>query len=779
MSFTYEILLFLYKRTKLKSINQYLLFLGCCFIITMNHAQQRVGLVLSGGGATGLAHIGVLKALEEKGIPIDYITGTSAGALVGSLYSAGFSPQEIEKYVLSDEFQLMSKGKLKSTQHFLYKEDENDASLVNFSFSGDSILKKSLPTNFITSSFLDFEMMKILGTTSASNYNNFDSLFIPFRCVASDIRNKKSIVFSNGSLNQAVRASMTFPFYFNPIRVNGILLFDGGLYNNFPADIMYNDFNPDFIIGSNVSNNAPPPMEDDLISQFTNMLVSYSDFTLPCDAGIMILPNSDISTFEFDEVKNAIQIGYQTTMLLMDSIELHIEGRISLEELTEKRKIFRSKVVELNVSSITNNLNRKKDITYARKSMISIRKKELLSHDKLEKRYYRLYATPQIEFIYPILTLKEDSTYNLALEVRKSKDFKLDVGGHFSSRAVNTGFIGLTYRNIGKTASSLNLSSYFGKFYGSVKASYSLEIPSVFPISISSYFVMNRWDYFRSFATFFEDVQPSFLVQNEMYYGLKINHPIGNTTKSSIDFRLFNLEDDYYQTINFTNKDTTDITTFKGNSLSWEFVQNSLNRQQFSSSGHFFKFKLRYVSGNEKNIPGSTSSADTIKEKYHELINLNAEFQSYIVNHPNFHFGLHGKGVLNSQSLFSNYTSTLLTLTSFSLVPDAETYFLPEYRSPQYIGGGLNFVFSFNKNIDLRFDGYFYQPFVILQKNDDGTFGYSKPFKGETYMASASIIYHSFIGPIRATLNYFPKQFEPLAFQISYGYVLFNEKAVR
>lgn len=769
----------MYKRTKLKSIKRYLLFIICCLTFTNYFAQERVGLVLSGGGASGLAHIGVLKAMEEKGIPIDFITGTSAGALVGSLYAAGFSPEEIEAYFMSEDFQLMSKGKIKSTQRFLYKEEEINAGLIDLSFSRDSILKKSLPTNFIKSSFLDFEMMKSLGVIGASYGNDFDSLFVPFRCVASDIANKKSVVFSKGSLNQAVRASMTYPFYFNPIRIDDILYFDGGLYNNFPADIMYTEFDPDFIIGSNVSNNANPPMENDLISQITNMLVTYSDFSLPCDQGILIEPKTNISTFDFEYVGDAIKDGYDAAVLYIDSLQCHILRKVSKEEITQRRLEFRSRIVELRVSSITNNLNRKKDITFARKSMINTRKKEIINAEELEKRYYRLYATQQLDFMYPILTLKEDSTYNLGLEIRKAKDFKLDVGGHFSSRAVNTGYIGLTYRSIGKRASSIHASSYFGKFYGSAKLKYTLEIPSVFPISVSTYFVLNRWDYFRSFATFFEDVKPSFLVQNEMYYGLKFNHPIGNTTKSSIDFRIFNLEDDYYQTETFNNKDTSDITTFKGSSISWEFIKNSLNRKQFASSGHYFKFKIRYVNGNEKSIPGSTSITDGIKHNDHAWLNINTELQTFIINTPFFHLGLHGNGVFNSQSLFSNYTASLLSMTSFSLIPDAETYFLPEYRSPQFVGAGINVIFSFNKNIDLRFDGYFYQPFVILEQNTDGSPNYSKPFKGDSYLASATFVYHSYIGPVRATLNYFPKQVNPLAFQISYGYVLFNERAIR
>lgn len=742
-------------------------------------AQQKVGLVLSGGGATGFAHIGVLKALEERGIPVDYITGTSAGALVGSMYAIGWSPEEIEAYVLSDDFQKMTKGQVDPSKRFVYREEDANASLLNFAFSKDSILKKSLPTNFITSSFLDYQMMVFLGKTGASYGNDFNNLFVPFRCVASDIAAKKSIVYSNGHLNQAVRASMTFPFYLNPIRVNGILMFDGGLYNNFPANVMYQEFSPDYIIGSNVSYNAAPPEEGSLISQITNMLVSYSNYELPCESGYIIEPNTNVSTFDFEGVKQAIEDGYNSAQLYLDSIEIHVDRKVTKEELTIRRAEFRKKVMDLYVSSISNNYNKKRDIRYARSSMIRTRKKEILSPEKVERRYYRLYATPQIDFIYPTLNLKKDSTYNLDLEIRKAKDFRLDVGGHFSSRAVNTGYLGLTYNSIGRVASSFHAESYFGKFYGSVKTDFSLEIPSIYPISGSAYFVMNRWDYFRSFATFFEDVKPSFLVQNEMYYGVKIKHPIGNTTKSTFDFRLFSLEDDYYQSENFTNKDTADFTTFNGGSFSWEFVQNSLNRKQFASSGHYFQLKFRYVWGEEISTPGSTSPQSTISTKQHEWINVKGELQTFPVDWKVFHLGIHARGVFNSQSLFSNYTATLLAMSSFSIVPDAETYFLPEYRSPQHIGAGVNVIFTFAKNIDLRFDGYFYQPFVQLIKNPDGSASYSVPFKGDAFMASSSVIYHSIVGPLRATVNYFPKQISPIAFQLSFGYVLFNERAIR
>ena len=119
------------------------------FLITLiapfYSSSQRVGVVLSGGGATGLAHVGVLLALEEADIPIDYIAGTSAGALVGSMYACGYSPEEIKNYILSDEFQKMARGINTEDEKFLLRQKEPDASMLNVSFSKDSIFKKSLP----------------------------------------------------------------------------------------------------------------------------------------------------------------------------------------------------------------------------------------------------------------------------------------------------------------------------------------------------------------------------------------------------------------------------------------------------------------------------------------------------------------------------------------------------------------------------------------------------------------------------------------------------------
>lgn len=761
------------------SIQHIVLIILTTVCIAFNNSAQKVGVVLSGGGATGLCHVGVLMALEDAEIPIDYVTGTSAGALVGSMYACGYSPAQIRDYILTENFQRMSKGEMGNKEQFILREPEPNASMFTFRFAKDSILKKSLPTNFITPSVLDYEMLKIFGTTGASVNENFDSLFVPFRCVASDIANKKVVNFKSGKLNQAVRASMTYPFYVNPITVNGALLFDGGLYNNFPADIMYKDFDPDYIIGSNVSYNAASPNEDDLISQITNMLVTPTNYQLPCKSGIIITPSTKVGTFEFENAEIAIKDGYKSAQAYIDSIRLTIKDSISKEEVNKKRIKFRAKIIELNVSEVSAIDKFGDSVSFVGNSILGTRAKYNLTESEFSNNFYRTYAAPQVEYLYPTLTLKEDSTYAAEIYVKKQKTFQLDVGGLFSTRPVNTGYIGISVLGISKSAINLNTSAYFGKFYGSVKAGFDFEIPSRFPIRISPYFVLNKWDYFKSFSSFFEEEKPSFLVQNERYYGLNFNLPSGNQYKSKIDLRFFDLDDRYYQTENFTNKDTADITLFEGEAVSYYFTKNSLNRKQWANSGSYLNLGMKYVIGQERSTSGSTSPIVYDHRKRHRWFNLQLEGIMHPIDTKKFSIGVHGKLAFTSQSLFKNITASLLTTNEFSPLPDSRTYFFTEYRAPQFAGFGLNTIYKIGSRIDIRLDSYLFQPFKTLEEQENGFFSYSELFAGTTYMAGLTSIYHSPIGPVRASVNYFPEQNNPFTFQLAFGYVIFNERAIR
>lgn len=198
-------------------------------------SQPTTGLVLSGGAARGLAHIGVLKALEEHNVRIDAIAGTSMGAVIGGLYAAGYSVDELEKLALGlDWQQVLSDDPPRQDVPFRRKQDDRDFLVKRkLSFRDDGSL--GLPLGVIQGQNLALLLERLLVHTSDTR--DFDRLPIPFRAVATDIANDKKVIFRSGHLPQAIRASMSIPAVFAPVEVEGRLLVDGGMVDNIPMDV--------------------------------------------------------------------------------------------------------------------------------------------------------------------------------------------------------------------------------------------------------------------------------------------------------------------------------------------------------------------------------------------------------------------------------------------------------------------------------------------------------------------------------------------------------------
>jgi NTE family protein len=757
-------------------------FLSLLLMIILHSSfAQKVGVVLSGGGATGFAHIGVLKALEEHDIPIDYITGTSAGALIGGLYASGYSPTMIEQLVLSDDFQVMASGDIPKENKYYIEEPDMDAGLFSIRLTKDSIFQKALATNLLNPTFLDLEMMRLLGLNPASTIESFDSLFVPFRCIASDIATKESIMYESGNLQESVRASMTYPFFISPIEINGRLMFDGGLYNNFPSDNMYHEFDPDFIIGSNVSYNEPPPVEDDLMSQVRNMFSMHSDYSLPCEQGIIIEPDmEDIGTFEFDEIEQAIKRGYDQTIAKMDSIKMYVNLRISKEERKKQREIYAKKKQKVSVSKIEVSGVKTEQSEYIQNKMIKRKKDERLSYSVMRNRYLHLYQSEHIRSIYPTLTPLDDSTQQLNMFIRREKPFKGSFGGHYSSRPVNTGFLALSYSSFQLTPITVYANTYFGKFYGSVKAGLKFHLPTKTISYLEPMFVMNRWDYFRSRATFFEDVKPSYIVQNEMFWALQYHIATSNKSKLTLDFTNGQNEDDYYQTDEFTNLDTADFTAFLYYSPGIEWSMGSLNRKQWASAGYQLSLKGRFVYGIERTTPGSTSQNMLGNQVEHNWLQAKVNYTNYFMQKGVYRLGIQLEGMYSTQPYFHNQTASLLSSHAYQPVPDVGLGFYDDLRANKYLGGGLMNVFSIKEMVDIRLEAYVFQP-IIRILGEDGIAVDGDPFEDRFGIGSASVIYHSPIGPLRATLNYIGSEsvLNPLTFQLSFGYVIFNRHGIK
>ena len=192
--------------------------------------RPRIGLVLSGGGAKGFAHIGVLKVIEEAGLPIDYIGGTSMGSIIGGLYAIGYSPEMMTQLIREQNWNSIMSDAIPHKYIPIDDKILDRHYLATFPFRDKKIQMKS--------SIYDGCMINLLLARLISpvyKIKDYSNLSIPFLCVATDIGNAEAYEMTRGNLQRSIRASMSIPFYFAPVEVDGRLLIDGGLRNNFPV----------------------------------------------------------------------------------------------------------------------------------------------------------------------------------------------------------------------------------------------------------------------------------------------------------------------------------------------------------------------------------------------------------------------------------------------------------------------------------------------------------------------------------------------------------------
>jgi NTE family protein len=210
--------------------------------------RPKVGVVLSGGGAKGIVHIGILSKIEELGIPVDYIAGTSMGSIVGGLYAYGYSAAQLDTIFRSADWVMMLSNKYKRKYAYLTEKNADDKYMFSLRF-GDEI-KQIVPVGFINGQHIENLLYTL--TAESYKYKSFDEFPIPFRCVGTDIITGKEYVFSSGNFALAIRSSMAVPGVFNPVLYNDTLLMvDGGVVNNFPVDIV-KKMGADIVIGVDV-----------------------------------------------------------------------------------------------------------------------------------------------------------------------------------------------------------------------------------------------------------------------------------------------------------------------------------------------------------------------------------------------------------------------------------------------------------------------------------------------------------------------------------------------
>ncbi len=741
---------------------------------------QKVGVVLSGGGASGLAHIGVLKALEESNIPIDYVSGTSIGGLIGAYYAAGYTPKEMEALVKESFFLKVTKGEVPFQNTFLVKERQSYASMLTFKVNPGKTFLRNLPVNVINSVPIDYYLMETFCGTSANANYNFDSLLVPFRCVAADVQNKQLKLFKEGDLATAVRASMSYPFYLRPIEIDGTLLFDGGLYNNFTTDVMYKEFSPDFIIGSNVAEKIMPPDDDDLYSQLRNMLMNQINFDPIGENGILLQPWSDVNIFNFSDAQRLIDSGYAETKRNISKIRLQVKRNAENSSLSDKRMRLRNqekKDIVFNDVQVQGLTMKQKD--YVLKSIFYNKKPFTLS--QLKRRYFRLASDEQIRSIYPVAERSfMDSSYRLVLKVKNEKPLFVDVGALVSNRPISEAFLGLQYNKLGRIGFTAYTNGYIGKLHTSVHGRLRFDFSGRFPLYIEPSYTLARWDYFNSSVLFYNLEKPAYLVQLDQFGDITVGAPLGNISKITMSGGLSELQNSYYQTDDFDKNDTTDLTYFDFHYAQFNYQLNTLNRKMYANKGAYINARARYIQGRESYFPGSTSN-DTLpfsNFRRRPWFQAKLTFDNYLRTFRGFTIGAYGEVVYSTQGFFNNYTASILSAPAFNPTPESQTFFIDDYRAHNYFAGGIKAITTPYKSLDIRLEAYIFQPVLSILKDEKNKPRYSTPFLYRHFIASATAVYNTALGPFSLGVNYYDRNENAFSFFFHFGYILFNRKSI-
>ena len=274
-------------------------------------SRPKIGIALSGGGARGIAHVGVLKALEELRVPIDYIAGTSMGSIVGGLYASGLSPDALRRALDDTDWESIFNLKNERNQ-YSYREKQNQRRLFQMEIGLDKNYSVSASAGLVGGQNLFLALKRL---TKGIHTDDFSNLPIPFKAVAVDINTAKSHLLEKGDLALALRASMAVPFAFAPVKIDGHLLVDGGILNNLPVDVV-RAMGADIVIAVNIST---PLEEIESNSSFLTVALQSLDAALIQNtrsaldnADIIITPKLKKYGFtDFEQGSEMVTKGYE------------------------------------------------------------------------------------------------------------------------------------------------------------------------------------------------------------------------------------------------------------------------------------------------------------------------------------------------------------------------------------------------------------------------------------------------------------------------------------
>lgn len=756
--------------------------LATLFILAGTVYSQTVGLVLSGGGAKGITHIGIIQALEENGIPIDYVSGTSIGAIVGGLYTMGYTPKEMLDLIGSKEFQQCYSGEIDEDNLYYIKQNDPTPALytIKANIDDSTTVVQALPLSLIDPVHMNIKIPELCIQATAACGGDFDRLFVPFRCVASDVYNKREIVFSHGDLGDAVRASMTFPLVFRPIKIGEVLAYDGGIYNNFPANVMKEDFNPDYIIGSVVSSNNEQPEADDIVAQVESFIMQASNYELPDTNGILMNFDlqGEVGLLDFDKAQYLFDLGYATTLELIDSIKKKVHRNVPIDNLSKRREAYKETLPNVVFKNITI-----KGVNAAQRRFV-INEIRPAGHrytrfNDFKKAYFRLMSENAINEIRPSATYNaKDKTFDLDLDVSMKDKVALSFGGGLSTNNINQIYFGVNYNHLRRHSTELQLDGQFGRMYNNVQFMGRFNFASDIPMSLRVIGSHSTINHFKQSFLFSDNSTPALNKQTETFGKIKLALPFMTQHKAEFGIGVGQIADKYMQssTIDLSNihYSSNHYLLLGGSVL---FKRNSLNSIQYATKGVSQQILAQIFTGSNKYLPYETNNQNSSLEQI-SWMQLHFKDQRYLPLRGKFILGTHVEGYYSSRDFAQNYTATMMQAGTFTPTPSTIFTYNTTFRANQYLAAGLKPIYTFNPYLQLRLEAYAFVPIRPILPNSDGKAYYGRPLSTMAHLEELSLVgrFSSFV--ISAYLHNNSSSPRNVSVGISMGWYMFNNRFI-
>ena len=740
-------------------------------------SAQRVGLVLSGGGAKGLYHIGVIKALEENGIPIDYVSGTSMGAIIAGLYAIGYTPEQMAEIFESNQIKYWMSGKIEDKYIYYFKQRRPNAAMITLRIdfrNPQRIAKLQLPTSLIQSNTLDLAFVEFFSGPSAQCGGDFDKLFVPFRCIATDAAARKEVVYRGGDLGKAIRASMTIPLVFRPIKQDSTLLYDGGIYNNFPWQVLQEDFKPDILIGSKCVEGNSKPKEDNPMEQILALTMMHTDYDLPSDEDILIDHTfDDVTTLDFSKAAYVIDRGYQDAMAKMPQILERVVRRADTTELDLRRAAYRMSLPKLVFDKYEISGMGKKQTQYMKRILQPDKKLEeqkLFDFDQFRSEYFKMLSEGEIEGDFPDVAYNDTTkSFQLDLHLRTKPSLKLMFGGNISSTSMNQAYVGVEYRRLGRNMHTYNFDGYFSALYSSVFVGGRNDFFWKIPFAVDYGFYYNYYNFFKSdFGMLSKHNDLSFAKQGDLHLTAGLSMPTDRFQAFSMRFNIGRENFRYFQSTGHSDDDVMDQSRFPFLGVKLELARNNLNYLMYPTRGLRQSISAIYVSGLEYYTPGTFApTADRVEENRYWF---GARFtrEQYFRIAKWFSLGYLVDGVITTHPSFSNEYATNISSPAFQPTPHSRLVYLKDFRSKSFIGGGIIPTFEFGPRFYLKNSVYAFLP-------EDANKSTADVRKRLRYIFNSSLVYQTHIGPISLTLSKYDATTSHNWFlTFNFGFMLFN-----